>query len=60
MSASKMPTLAPAAFRTVAIPAATVDFPTPPLPLATAIMFLTPGITSDIRVCVLTSEVILI
>src|ERR1700693_1384154 len=43
MSASRSPTLAPSAARATARWALTVDFPTPPLPLAIAIVFLTPG-----------------
>src|ERR1700693_2970652 len=43
MSASRSPTLAPSAARATARWSLTVDFPTPPLPLAIAIVFLTPG-----------------
>src|SRR5580704_6925786 len=46
MSASSSPTLAPAEARLTARLTATVVFPTPPLPLATAMMFFTPLITS--------------
>ena len=46
MSASKMPTRAPSAERARAKLTAVVDFPTPPLPEATAIIFLTPGISA--------------
>jgi hypothetical protein len=45
MSASSMPTLAPSAARARARLTAVVDLPTPPLPEATAMMFLTPGIS---------------
>src|SRR5438067_4156883 len=44
MSQSHRPTRAPVCFRATARLAATVDLPTPPLPLATAITCLTPGI----------------
>ena len=43
MSASRMPTFAPSAASASARFTAVVDLPTPPLPLATATMFLTPG-----------------
>ena len=43
MSASRTPTVAPSAANASARFTAVVDFPTPPLPLATATMFLTPG-----------------
>src|SRR6516162_3048942 len=43
MSASMRPTRPPCFCRARARLAATVDLPTPPLPLATAIRFLTPG-----------------
>src|SRR4051794_28592552 len=43
MSASISPTLRPRACRATARLAATVDLPTPPLPLATASRCLTPG-----------------
>src|SRR5712671_2360902 len=43
MSASSTPTLAPSAARARARLTAVVDFPTPPLPDATATMFFTPG-----------------
>ena len=45
MSASSTPTRAPSAASASARLAAVVDLPTPPLPLATATMFLTPGIS---------------
>src|SRR4030067_3659972 len=41
MSASMRPTLCPRCFRANARLVATVDLPTPPLPLAIAMMFLT-------------------
>lgn len=41
-----MPTRAPSADKAKARLTAVVDFPTPPLPEATAIMFLTPGISA--------------
>jgi len=41
MSASRSPTLAPALLRAIAKFTATVDLPTPPFPLATAITFFT-------------------
>jgi hypothetical protein len=44
MSQSQTPTRAPALCNPIARFAATVDFPTPPLPLAMAMMCLTPGI----------------
>ncbi len=43
MSASSTPTVAPSAASASARFTAVVDLPTPPLPLATAMMFLTPG-----------------
>ena len=46
MSASSSPTLAPAEARVTARLTATVVLPTPPFPLATAMMFFTPFITS--------------
>ena len=45
MSASRMPTDAPSAARASARLTAVVDLPTPPLPEATAMMFLTFGIS---------------
>src|SRR3981081_499582 len=45
MSASSSPTLAPLRLRAQARLMATVDFPTPPFPEATAIACLTPGMT---------------
>ena len=45
MSASSIPTDAPSAASASARFAAVVDFPTPPLPEATAMMFLMPGIS---------------
>src|SRR5215472_747004 len=47
MSASSRPTLAPDCCSAAARFTATVDLPTPPLPLATAIVCLTPGSVSD-------------
>ena len=43
MSASSTPTVAPSAASASARFTAVVDLPTPPLPLATATMFFTPG-----------------
>ncbi len=43
MSASKRPTLAPVFARDIARLTETVVFPTPPIPLATAMIFFTPG-----------------
>ena len=43
MSASRSATLAPSACKAKAILTAVVDFPTPPLPEAIAMIFLTPG-----------------
>ena len=43
MSASRTPTVAPSAASASARLTAVVDLPTPPLPLATATMFFTPG-----------------
>ena len=43
MSASRMPTLNPWTFNAKARLAVTVDLPTPPLPDAMAMMFLTPA-----------------
>ena len=43
MSASSTPTFAPSAASASARFTAVVDLPTPPLPLATAMMFFTPG-----------------
>ncbi|MND09185.1 hypothetical protein D3C83_323160 [compost metagenome] len=45
MSASSNPTWAPSAASASARFTAVVDLPTPPLPDATAITFLTPGIS---------------
>src|ERR1700682_6216414 len=45
MSASSSPTLAPLRLKAQARLMATVDFPTPPFPEATAIACLTPGMT---------------
>ncbi len=45
MSASSMPTLAPSAASASARLTAVVLLPTPPLPEATAMMFLMPGIS---------------
>ena len=45
MSASRMPTDAPSASSASARLTAVVDLPTPPLPEATAMMFLMPGIS---------------
>ncbi len=60
MSASSTPTLAPSAASASARLTAVVDLPTPPLPLATAMMFLTPGISltprcteCDVTFCVM-------
>jgi len=46
MSASSIATLAPSDLRASARLTAVVDLPTPPLPEATAIIFLTPGSAS--------------
>jgi len=45
MSASRMPTVAPSCASASARFTAVVDLPTPPLPLATATMFFTPGMS---------------
>ncbi len=45
MSASSTPTFAPSAASASARLTAVVDLPTPPLPLATAMMFFTAGIS---------------
>ena len=49
MSASSTPTVAPSAANASARLTAVVDLPTPPLPLATATMFFTPGTSSTPR-----------
>jgi hypothetical protein len=58
MSASSRPTVAPSAASASARFTAVVLLPTPPLPLATAMMFLTPGIslTPFCTACVTTLE----
>ncbi len=58
MSASRMPTCAPSAASASARLAAVVLLPTPPLPDATATMFLTPGSSGTPRctACAMTFE----
>ena len=61
MSASSMPTVAPSAASASARLTAVVDLPTPPLPEATAMMFLMPGISFTPRctACATTFDVTL-
>ncbi len=60
MSASRSATLAPSACKAKAILTAVVDFPTPPLPEAIAMIFLTPGsgLTPDWVECGFTFDLI--
>src|SRR6266545_93523 len=51
MSASIRPTERPCMWRAIARFAATVDLPTPPLPLATAITCFTPGSDNFCGIC---------
>ncbi|MCY1310390.1 hypothetical protein D9M70_605720 [compost metagenome] len=60
ISASRIPTLAPAFLSAIARLAVTVDFPTPPFPEEMAIMFFTPGSIMLLLAFEVTLEVILI